>query len=155
VTAELIKLPITGAELDISTPEGAVDALTAIVEFQRDLNSVQRRCRDTLRTEADLRGQRTFEVAGHKIVVENPSFEREYDLTRLEDELLAAGLEPARVSELVTYVPNVDGTIIRQLEKHPSYKVVIDSCTLGVREKTRTVKVTPVFSSGRAGKTRG
>ncbi len=146
--AQLIRLPITGEELDVSTAPGAVRALEALAEFRRDVGNVERQARDTLRfgtlmlvAEADARGQRTFTVDGRTITVDNPSFERTYDIARLEDGLSAAGLDIVRLGELITYEPRVDGRVIRQLERHPAYKSVIDAATQGIKEKTRIVKV--------------
>ncbi len=139
--AQLIRLPITGEELDVSSAPGAVRALEALAEFRRDVGNVERQARDTLRAEADARGQRTFTVDGRTITVDNPSFERTYDIARLEDGLSAAGLDIVRLGELITYEPRVDGRVIRQLERHPAYKSVIDAATQGIKEKTRIVKV--------------
>lgn len=137
----LIRLPISGEELDVSTAKGAVRALQAFAEFRRDLGNAERTARETLRAEADARGQRTFEVGGRTITVDNPSYDRTYDVARLEDGLAAAGLDVLRLGELITYEPRVDGRIIRQLERHPAYKAVIDAATTGLKEKTRRVEV--------------
>ena len=138
-----VRLPNTGEEIDISKPEGAAHALDAIKAFEYELKEVQRTCRQVLRDEADKRGQRTFDLGAYKVVVENPGWERVYDVALLEDGLMKAGLEFQRVGKLITYEPKVDGKIIRELEKHPQYKAVIDAATLSVHEKTRLVKVKP------------
>ncbi len=141
VEQTLIKLPLGGEELDIGTAPGAVRALQALAEFRREIGNVERQSRETLRAEADARGQRTFEVDGRTVTVENPSYDRDYDVARLHDGLTDAGLSVERLAELITYEPRVDGRIIRQLERHPAYKSVIDAATQGLKEKTRIVKV--------------
>jgi hypothetical protein len=137
----LIKLPLGGEELDVGSAPGAVRALQALAEFRREIGNVERQSRETLRAEADARGQRTFTVDGQRVTVENPSYERSYDVARLEDGLAVAGLDTQRLSELIVWEPKVDGMIIRQLERHPAYKKVIDAATVGLKEKTRIVKV--------------
>jgi hypothetical protein len=138
---DLVKIPGTDIELDLSKPEDAAVALVLTRTWYTELSSVQRAARDTLRAEADRRGQRTFEMGGHKIVVDNPTWDRTYDVAKLHEALTEAGLNPARLSELITWEPKVDGKIIRELERHPQFKVAIDAAIQQVTEKTRRVVV--------------
>jgi len=138
---DLVKVPGTDRELDLSQPNDAAAALVLTKTWYSELSYVQRAARDTLRAEADRLGARTFEMGGHKIVVDNPTLERRYDTAKLHDALAEAGLDAQRLAELITWEPKVNGSIIRELERHPQFKQAIDAAIEGVTEKTRRVEV--------------
>jgi len=138
---DLVTIPGSEQQLDLSKPEDATTALTLTRYWREELNSFQAQARATLRMMADTVGQRTFVVNGHKVTVDNPAWDRQYDVAKLHEELTEAGLDAQRLSELITWEPKVDGKIIRELEHHPRYKAAIDKAITSVTEKTRTVKV--------------
>lgn len=138
---DLVKVPGTDRELDLSQPKDAAAALILTSTWYSELSFVQRAARETLRREADRLGQRTFNQDGHRVVVDNPSWERSYDVALLHEALTEAGLDAERLSELITWEPRVDGKIIRELERHPQFKGAIDRAIQSVKEKTRKVTV--------------
>lgn len=128
-------------QLDLSVPEQAASFLIATRTWDSELRSAQSAARRTLRETADARGQRTFDLNGHKIVVDNPALDRSYDVAVLHDGLADAGLDSERLSQVITYEPKVNGKVIRELERHPQFKVPIDAALVSVTEKTRRVEV--------------
>jgi len=126
-----------------ATPDEAAKALERCVDFYAAFRGFQEACRDVLRLESDRRGQRTFEAGGHKIEVNSQAASQEvvYDTDRMWNELLDAGLPGERLSHLITLVPKVDGTILRQLKANPEYAKIIDECVLSTKERARRVVV--------------
>jgi hypothetical protein len=135
-------VPWTG-EVIATTPQNAADALGQCNDFYAAFRHFQEACRDVLRAESDKLGQRTFVIDGHKVEVNSKDSSQEvtYDTDRLWNELLDAGLPGERLSHLITLVPKVDGTILRQLKANPDYAAIIDSCVLSTKEKARRVVV--------------
>ena len=142
-TQTIEMIPWTGEQVDISKPQEASKALRLAQNFYYELRAFQDRCRQTLRDESDRLGQRTFETGGYKVEVDSQdaSMETTYDVQRLWDDLLAAGLPVERLSELIHYEPKVDGRIIRQLVKNPAYQIIVEAAVLERSPKTRTVRV--------------
>lgn len=136
-------VPWSGELVDITKPEVAADQLAASADWYNRLRNYQELCRAALRAESDRRGQRTFPIGGYTIEVSSPetAIERVYDTDRLWNELEAAGLPAARLGELITMVPKVDGMVLRQLRRTPKYAEIIDECVLSTKEKTRSVRV--------------
>ncbi len=136
-------VPWTGEVVDTSKPGVAAPALRMAQNFYYDLRAFQDRCRETLRGESDRLGQRTFETGGYKVEVDSQetSVEITYDVQKLWDSLLEAGLPVERLAELVHYEPKVDGRIIRQLEKNPIYCNIIARSIQTRLPKTRSVRV--------------
>lgn len=134
-------VPWTGVVLDLSKPSDAAVGLRESIDFYFKLREFQEACRDTLRAEADRRGERTFEMDGLHIEVANPSDEQTYDIAKLAL-LLDAGLPKERWAQLVTYEPKVDGRVINQLRRaNAEYAAVIDNAVLSQKPKSRYVKV--------------
>ena len=138
---EMLSLPGDQA-VDISKPEGAATALTALRQYREWLNSAENRCRETLRAEADRLGLRTFDVYGTKVEVatQESSVEYVYDVALLHDGLVEKGLPADRVADLISYEPKVNGTVVRQLRRQPEYREVIDRAILSMKQKPRTVR---------------
>lgn len=130
-------------QLVAATPDEAAKALERCMEFYAAFRQFQEACRDVLRAESDRRGQRTFEVGGHKIEVNSQEASRDivYDTDRLWNELVAADLPHERLSQLVTLEPKVNGTVLRQLRANPDYAKIIDSCVLSTKDRGRRVVV--------------
>jgi hypothetical protein len=74
-----------------------------------------------------------------KVRVGGATVEEEYDIAILH-ELIDAGLPEERWAELVTYEPRVDGRIIQQLKRNPTYAAVIELAVTGRKEKYRGVR---------------
>ncbi len=136
-------VPWTGEVVDTSKPGVAAPALRMAQNFYYEFSAFQDRCRETLRSESDRLGQRTFETGGYKVEVDSQqtSVEITYDVQKLWDSLLEAGLPVERLAELVHYEPKVDGRIIRQLAKNPTYGWLISQAEQSRAPKTRTVRV--------------
>lgn len=140
-TTEVI--PYSGEQVDVSKPQEASRALVESIRFWYELRAFQNRCKETLVAESDRLGQRTWETGGYKVEVASveASMNVEYDVQRLWDDLLAAGLPVERLAELIHYEPKVNGTIIRQLRKNPAYDLIIEATVQSRDPRTRSVKV--------------
>ena len=136
-------IPYSGEAVDISQPQEASRALVESIRFWYELRAFQNRCKETLVAESDRLGQRTWETGGYKVEVASveASTEITYDVQKLWDSLLEAGLPVERLAELVHYEPKVDGRIIRQLAKNPTYGWLISQAEQSRNPKTRTVRV--------------
>jgi hypothetical protein len=135
-------IPWTG-ELVEPTPAAAAASLENCVTFYAVFRAFQEACRDVLRAESDKRGQRTFVIEGHTVEVNSEASSQEivYDTDRMWNELLDAGLPGERLSHLITLVPKVDGTILRQLKANPEYAKIIEGCVLSTKQRARRVVV--------------
>jgi hypothetical protein len=136
-------VPWTGEAVELSDASVATRCLREANAFWYDLRSFQERCRETLRAESDKLGQRTFTVDGYKVEVatEEASVEVQYDVQHLWDALEGAGLPLERLGEMITYEPRVNGTIIRQLKKNPTYAAIIERAIVSTTPKSRAVRV--------------
>jgi hypothetical protein len=136
-------VPWSGEQVTLSETSTAVRCLREANSFWYELRSFQERCRETLRAESDKRGQRTFEIDGRKVEVatEEASQDVTYDVQYLWDGLEGAGLPLERLGETITYEPRVNGTIIRQLKKNPTYAAIIERAITSTTPKTRSVRV--------------
>ena len=138
-------VPWTGERCDLSIPEEAARLLDAArryqVEYARPFADA---CAETLREESDRLGQRTFERGGWKVEVESSdsALKTEWDVDKLWEGLLEAGLPVERLKDLVSYEPVVNGMVLRQLRRTPAYAVVIESAVRKQSPRSRYVKVT-------------
>lgn len=134
-------IPWTGQILDLAQPKDAAFGFRESIDFYWKLKAFQEACRETLRAEADRRGERAFDMDGLHVEVANPSDEITYDIDKLHL-LVEAGLPVERWSKLVTYEPKVDGRVIQQLRRaNAEYAAIIDHATQAKKPKARTVKV--------------
>jgi hypothetical protein len=136
----LVVLPGTGELVDIATVDGARRGLVMVQEMRHQLTEFAYQCRETILEESDRRGQLSWTTPdGVKVRVGGATVEEEYDIAILH-ELIDAGLPEERWAELVTYEPRVDGRIIQQLKRNPTYAAVIELAVTGRKEKYRGVR---------------
>jgi hypothetical protein len=136
---DLVILPGTGELVDIATVDGARRGMRMVSEMRQQLSEFNDACRRTLLEESDRRGQLSWEADGHMVRVGGAGVVEEYDIAILH-ELIDAGLPESRWAELVTYEPKVDGRIIQQLKRNPTYAAVIELAVTGRKEKYRGVR---------------
>jgi hypothetical protein len=136
---DLVVLPGTGEMVDIGTVDGARRGLEMVTELREQLSEFSAACRRTIITESDRRGQLSWESDGVMVRVGGAGLVEEYDIAILH-ELILAGLPEERWAELVTYEPKVDGRIIQQLKRNPTYAAVIELAVIGRKEKYRGVR---------------
>jgi hypothetical protein len=135
----LVVLPGTGELVDIATVDGARRGMRMVSEMRQQLTEFNDACRRTLLEESDRRGQLSWEADGVQVRVGGAGVVEEYDIAILR-ELVDAGLPESRWAELVTYEPKVDGRIIQQLKRNPTYAAVIELAVIGRKEKYRGVR---------------
>lgn len=100
-TSTDLVLPTTGEIVDITDPNALAMALNSLRYVESEIRECKAFISRTLAVEAALRGTRTIELKDGRKAVVSSGTETEYDSEAILEGLLAAGMPPERVSEVV------------------------------------------------------
>ena len=122
-----VTMPATGEVIDLADPHDVAQGIETIEDLTRKLADLRQLFTMLLRAESQRQGTKTLGL-GDLTVTLSAGYRTEYDGNDLANDLLAAGLPPERLDELVRAVTTwkVDGRKIRQLEAaNPAYAAII------------------------------
>jgi len=123
-------VPGTGELFDLAVPDEAGRALAAIDLIKRQVDDARQTVVDMLWEEGERRGTKTLHL--ETVTVELAGGSRvEWDVEKLADRLLDAGLPKDRVADLIktTVTYKVDGNVARQLQgANAAYAEAIAAC---------------------------
>ncbi len=130
----------TGEIVDLDDPLACAFALVSIRDLEGEFRMLKLRLSEAIAEKAALLGTKTLELNAEWKAVLSGGTEVTWDAARLEQDLLAAGMPPSRVAQIVERVVTFKVNAVeakRAAGANPDYAFLVEACRTEVEAPPR------------------